>query len=52
MGRRKSEREERVSEEMNGKIEAAGRRPLKRMSAHGFFRHAVEIGDGRDLIWA
>ena len=48
---RQERRGEGMSEEMHGKIEAAGRGPLKRMSAHGFLRHAAEIDDGRDLIW-
>jgi hypothetical protein len=39
-------RGETVSEEMHGKIEAARRGPLKRMSAHGFLRHGAEIDDG------
>ena len=38
-----------MSEEVNGKIKAAGRGPLKRMSAHGFFRHAGEIDGVRQF---
>ncbi len=35
-----------MSEEMHGKIEAAGRGPLKGMSAHVFSKHADASDDG------